>query len=90
MIGQIASRTFKMGLDHFLKIMAIISINLFIINLLPVPVLDGGHLLFFSIEALKGKPISMKKMEIAQQAGLFILLALMALAIFNDITRIIG
>ncbi len=89
MIGQLASRTFQMGLDHFLKIMAIISINLFVINMLPVPILDGGHLLFFSIEALRGTPVSMKKLEIAQQIGLVILLALMAFAIFNDISRIV-
>ncbi len=89
MIGQLASRTFKMGLDHFLKIMAIISINLFVINMLPVPVLDGGHLLFFSIEALRGAPVSMRKLEIAQQVGLVILLSLMIFAIFNDISRIV-
>ena len=88
MIGQIASRTFQMGLSHFLKIMAIISINLFIINMLPVPILDGGHLVFFTLEALRGAPLSMKKMEIAQTVGVIILLGLMALAIFNDITRI--
>lgn len=89
MIGQLASRTFQMGLDHFLKIMAIISINLFVINMLPIPILDGGHLLFFSIEALRGTPVSMRKLEIAQQIGLVILLALMAFAIFNDISRIV-
>ena len=68
--------------------MALISINLFIINLLPIPVLDGGHLVFFSIEALKGAPISYRKMEMAQQAGLFLLLGLMAFALFNDVTRL--
>lgn len=88
MIGQIASRTFQMGLSHFLKIMAIISINLFIINMLPVPVLDGGHLVFFTLEALRGAPLSMRKMEIAQTVGIIILLGLMALAFFNDISRI--
>ncbi|MEQ1875117.1 MAG: RIP metalloprotease RseP [Bdellovibrionia bacterium] len=90
MIGQLASETFKVGLSPFLKIMAIISINLFVLNLLPVPVLDGGHLLFFSIEAVKGSPLSLRKMEIAQQVGLVLLLALMVFALFNDISRVLG
>ena len=88
LIGQIASQTFQMGLSYFLKIMAIISINLFILNMLPIPILDGGHLLFFTIEALRGAPLSMRKMEIAQIIGLILILSLMALAIFNDISRI--
>ena len=88
MIGQVASRTFQMGLSYFLKIMAIISINLFIINMLPIPILDGGHLVFFTIEALRGAPLSMRKMEIAQMIGLIVILGLMALAFFNDISRI--
>ena len=88
MIGQIASRTFQMGLSYFLKIMAIISINLFIINMLPIPILDGGHLVFFTVEALRGAPLSMRKMEIAQTIGLVLILGLMAIAFFNDIVRI--
>jgi regulator of sigma E protease len=90
MIGQLAKETFKIGLSPFLKIMAIISINLFVLNLLPVPVLDGGHLVFFTVEALRGAPLSMQKMEMAQQVGLALLLGLMVLALFNDITRVIG
>ncbi len=88
MIGQLASETFKIGIVPFLKIMAIISLNLFILNLLPIPVLDGGHLVFFIIEALRGAPLSMRKMEIAQQVGLILLLCLMVLALFNDILRV--
>jgi regulator of sigma E protease len=87
-IGRVASRSFEIGLSAFLKTMALISINLFMLNLLPVPVLDGGHLLFFSIEALKGTPISLKKLEIAQQVGLTLLMMLMAFAFFNDITNL--
>ena len=67
---------------------AFISINLFILNLLPVPVLDGGHLVFYTIEAIKGAPLSMRKTEIAQQVGLVLLLVLMVFALFNDVTRI--
>lgn len=90
MIGQLASETFKIGISPFMKIMAIISINLFVLNLLPVPVLDGGHLVFFTVEALRGAPLSIQKMEMAQQVGLVLLLGLMVLALFNDITRLIG
>lgn len=87
-IGRVASRSFEIGLSAFLKTMAIISLNLFLLNLLPVPVLDGGHLLFFSIEALRGTPISLKKLEIAQQVGLTLLIMLMAFAFFNDVTNL--
>lgn len=89
-IGQAASETFKMGVVEFLTMMAVISINLFILNLLPVPVLDGGHLVFYTIEALRGAPLSMRKMEIAQQVGLAILMSLMAFALFNDFSRVFG
>jgi regulator of sigma E protease len=88
MIGQLASKTFEIGLSPFLKIMAIISINLFILNLMPIPVLDGGHLVFFTVEALRGAPLSMRKMEIAQQVGLVLLMSLMFLALFNDVSRL--
>ena len=86
-IGQMAQKSWELGISQFLRIMAIISINLFIINLFPVPVLDGGHLLFFTIEALRGAPLSMRKLEIAQQIGLFLLLGLMGFALFNDVSR---
>lgn len=89
-IGRVASKSFEAGSVAFLKMMAIISINLFLLNLLPVPVLDGGHLVFFTLEALKGTPISFKKLEIAQQVGLVLLLSLMLFALFNDITNLIS
>ena len=89
-IGQAASETFKIGISPFLRMMGLISVNLFILNLLPIPVLDGGHLLFYTIEGLKGAPISMKKMEIAQQVGLVLLMSLMVFALFNDFTRLFG
>ncbi len=89
-IAQVSSETFKMGITHFLQLMAIISVNLFAINLFPVPVLDGGHLLFYVIEGLRGAPLSMKNMEIAQQVGLVVLVGLMALSLFNDFSRLLG
>lgn len=88
-IGKVAQQSFMVGLDSFLKVMAIISINLFLINLLPIPILDGGHLVFFTIEALQGSPLSLRKMEIAQQVGMIILITLMAFALFNDITNVV-
>lgn len=89
-IGRVASQSFEIGISAFFRMMAIISINLFLINLLPVPILDGGHLVFFSIEALRGAPLSMRKMEIAQQVGLILLISLMVLSLFNDITSIVS
>lgn len=89
-IGRAASHSFESGLSQFIKMMAIISINLFLLNLLPVPVLDGGHLVFYLIEAIRGVPVSLRKMEIAQQVGMFLLLALMIFALFNDISNWIG
>ncbi len=86
-IGRFASQTFEIGLAAFLKMMAILSINLFIINLLPIPILDGGHLMFFFIEAIKGAPVSLKKMEVAQTVGLLILMGLLIFSLFNDITN---
>jgi regulator of sigma E protease len=70
--------------------MAIISVNLFILNLLPIPVLDGGHLVFYVIEVVKGAPLSLRKMEIAQQVGMALLMSLMVFALFNDFTRLFG
>jgi regulator of sigma E protease len=87
-IGKAASETFKIGASQFLRMMGLISVNLFILNLLPIPVLDGGHLLFYLIEGVKGAPVSIKKMEYAQQIGMFLLMGLMVLALFNDFSRL--
>lgn len=89
-IGQVAQQSWSVGVNAFLKMMAIISINLFIINLLPIPILDGGHLLIFILEAIKGAPLSLRKIEMAQQVGFLIILFLMAFALFNDFSRILG
>lgn len=89
-IGQAASETFKVGWTQFFQMMAVISVNLFILNLLPVPVLDGGHLVFYMIEVVKGAPLSLRKMEIAQQVGLALLMSLMVFALFNDFSRLLG
>jgi len=88
MIAQMAGDSAKAGVGSLISFIALISINLAIINLLPIPVLDGGHLLFFLIEAIKGSPVSIKVREVAQQVGLFLLIMLMILVFYNDITRI--
>jgi regulator of sigma E protease len=86
-IGKAAKDSFEMGAQAFFMTMGILSVSLFILNLLPIPVLDGGHLVFYTIELIKGSPLSMRKMEIAQQVGFVLLLGLMILAQFNDIVR---
>jgi regulator of sigma E protease len=86
-IGKVASDSFETSLSYFFQLMALISVNLGVINLFPIPVLDGGHILFLGLEFLNGGPVSRRKMEIAQQFGLSILLMLMVGAIFNDVVR---
>ena len=86
-IGKAAKDSYQMGLQAFLMTMGILSISLFILNLLPVPVLDGGHLVFYLIEIAKGSPLTGKKLEIAHQVGFALLMGLMFLALFNDITK---
>lgn len=86
-IGKAAKDSYAMGAQTFLMTMGILSISLFILNLLPVPVLDGGHLVFYAIEIVKGSPLSVKKMELAHQIGFALLMGLMVLALFNDFTK---
>jgi len=88
MIAKMAGDQAKLGLDKLVQFIAFISINLAIINLLPIPVLDGGHLLFFLIEAIIRRPVSIKVREVAQQIGLFLLLLLIILVFYNDISRL--
>ena len=90
MIAQEAGRLASTGLEPLLRFMGIISINLGIINVLPIPVLDGGHLFFFLIEGLRGRPLSVRVREGAQQVGVFMLIALMAFVVFNDVSRIVS
>lgn len=87
-IADIAGHTLVLGLSTFLGFLALVSLSLAILNLLPVPVLDGGHLMFYFIEAVRGKPLSEQAQLVGQKFGLSLLLALMALAMFNDLTRL--
>jgi regulator of sigma E protease len=89
MIFQMARDTAKAGLNSLLVFTAVISINLAILNLFPIPVLDGGHLLFYLIEAITRRPVSIRTREISQMIGLALILALTIFAFYNDIIRII-
>jgi len=88
MIAQMAGQEARAGVVNFIFFIALISINLAILNFLPIPVLDGGHLLFFFVEAVTGRPVSIKIREIAQQAGIFVLILLMIYVFYNDIARV--
>jgi regulator of sigma E protease len=87
-IAKVASASADSGLQSFLKFMAYLSVSLGVLNLLPIPMLDGGHLLFFGIEAIRRKPVSEKIQSMAYRVGASLLFALMAVAIFNDIARL--
>jgi regulator of sigma E protease len=89
MIAKMAGETAQAGGSSFLAFMALLSINLGVLNLLPVPVLDGGHLFFYFWELVFRRPVSQKAREYAQQIGLMLLLGLMLLAFYNDIVRYI-
>ena len=89
-IADYAGQSARLGLDYYLKFMALVSISLGVLNLLPIPVLDGGHLLYHMIEVIQRKPLSERFMELAQLVGMSLLFALMAFAFFNDITRLLN
>ncbi len=89
MIAQMAGEQAKAGAEALIFFIALISVNLAVINFLPIPVLDGGHLMFFAIEAVIGKPVSLKMREYAQRVGIFVLVLLMIFVFYNDIARIL-
>jgi regulator of sigma E protease len=89
-IAQYAGYSARIGLASFLKFLAIVSISLGVLNLLPVPVLDGGHLLYNAIEWVQGKPLSDSAQQVGQQLGILLLLALMTIAFYNDLSRLFG
>ncbi len=88
-IARVANDTAKRGLDWFLNFLALLSLSLAIINLLPIPVLDGGHLLYYLIELVKGSPLSERAMAAGQYVGLALLASLMGLAFYNDILGLV-
>lgn len=88
-IASYAGQSAKIGWEAFLGFLALVSISLGVLNLLPIPVLDGGHLLYYIVEVFKGSPVSERVMEIGQRIGLALLGLLMACAFYNDINRLI-
>jgi regulator of sigma E protease len=90
-IGQLSGRMARLGIVPFLTFMAFISINLAVFNLLPIPVLDGGHLVFLGLEGLRGgRPVPMGWRIRLTQVGMVFLLALVVLVIYNDVLRLFG
>ncbi|MFQ5660613.1 MAG: RIP metalloprotease RseP [Gammaproteobacteria bacterium] len=89
-IAQYAGHTAGLGVTAFLGFLAIVSVSLCVLNLLPIPVLDGGHLMYYLVELVKGSPVSETTQVIGQQVGLAILLSLMGLTFYNDILRLVG
>jgi regulator of sigma E protease len=89
-IAQYAGQTVRIGVDRFLLFLAVVSISLGVINLLPIPLLDGGHLVYYAIELVTGGPVSKQVMLWGQQIGIVALFGLMSLAFYNDIVRLFG
>ena len=88
-IAEVANASASMGLPWFLQFLALVSLSLAILNLLPIPVLDGGHLLYYLVELVKGSPVSEQVMIVGQYIGLALLFTLMGLAFYNDIHRML-
>lgn len=87
-IAKVAGASASYGLVAFLQFMALLSVSLGVLNLLPIPVLDGGHLAYYFAELIKGSPVSMKTQELGYRLGLFLIVGLMVLALYNDIARL--
>ena len=88
LVGQMSGEFAQRGLDYFLGFIALFSINLAILNLLPIPVLDGGHIVFLVIEGVRGRPLSLEQRQRLTQLGFFVLVGIMALALANDFLRL--
>ncbi|MBQ0725210.1 MAG: RIP metalloprotease RseP [Cycloclasticus sp.] len=89
-LAQYAGQTASIGLVSFLKFLAFVSVSLGVINLLPIPMLDGGHLFFYLIEAIKGRPVSDKAQAVFMRMGMLMLISMMLLAVFVDLGRLVG
>ncbi len=87
-IAKVASASAKSGLESYISFLALLSVSLGVLNLLPIPVLDGGHLLYYTLELLAGRPIPEKIQMLGYQVGLFLVLGIMFLALYNDFTRL--
>jgi regulator of sigma E protease len=90
LIAQVAGQQARLGVDYLLRFTAIINVNLAIFNLLPIPVLDGGHLLLFFVELVRGRPLSLRSREMAWRVGFLVIVTLIVLVFYNDIARLVG
>ena len=88
-IANYAGKTAQISLSAFLSFLALVSIGLGLINLLPIPLLDGGHLLFYLIEILKGSPLSQTVQQLLIKLGLLVILSLTFIAVYNDLSRLL-
>jgi regulator of sigma E protease len=88
-IAKYAGLSAQIGMEQFFAFLAIISISLGVLNLLPIPMLDGGHLLYYLVEIVKGSPVSESIEMMGQRVGLAVLMMLMSIAIYNDILRLV-
>ena len=89
-IAQYAGSSAQVGIAQFLQFLGIVSVSLGILNLLPIPVLDGGHLMYYLVELLKGSPVSEGAQLFGQRLGIAMLFGLMGLAFYNDLVRLFG
>jgi regulator of sigma E protease len=89
-IADYAGQSAQMGWVPYLSFLALVSVSLGVLNLLPIPLLDGGHLMYYIVEIIKGRPVSERALEMGQHVGIALLFTLMAFAIYNDITRLLG
>lgn len=89
-IADFAGQSAKIGALAYIAFLALISVSLGVLNLLPVPVLDGGHLVYYGLEAIKGRPLSDRFMQLSQRVGLVAIVGLMVVALFNDLSRLLG
>ena len=87
-IGEVAGQAAQVSLSSFIDTIAKLSINLGLLNLFPIPLLDGGHLMYYLLEIIKGSPVSDRAMELGQRVGLALLLVVMAFAFYNDLNRL--
>jgi regulator of sigma E protease len=87
-IADYAGQSAQMGWLAYATFLALISISLGVLNLLPIPLLDGGHLMYYLVEIIKGSPVSERAMELGQRVGLALLLVIMAFAFYNDLNRL--
>lgn len=89
-IADYAGQSVQQGLAYYLGFLALVSVSLGVLNLLPLPMLDGGHLMYYLFEGVTGRPVSEVWLERLQRGGMALLLMLMSLALFNDVVRLLG